>query len=156
MTKNFFLVFLSLLSLVAIGCSEAASTGETVDIPVVRMDCVSTDCMQNVTPTMYAFITTSGCSSPAFGTIRAMSTNSINCTAGSGCTGFLSGWIDQSSASTTTMPSGTYSICVIVDYNGDYSGSGSPASGDSYGELNNIVISGSTGTQFVTSFSDIP
>ena len=151
------LTALASLSLIGVGCSETANTGETVDIPAINMSCTSADCQAYVgaNPRMLAYITSSGCVSPAVGTVRSSSTTTISCTFGVGCSGFFSTWIDTGASTTTTMPSGTYSICVIVDYDrGNVTGAAE--SGDSSGELNSAAIGSGSGTQFVTSFTDVP
>jgi hypothetical protein len=139
------------------GCSESANSGAIVSIPTVQMNCTAANCSGfNGNPTMIAFITSSGCTSPGFGTVVSTSLNSVSCVFGVGCSGVLSGWIDGAGTPTSKMPEGNYSVCVIVDYNGNYNGLGAAMSGDSYGTLDNVAVSNGTGTQTVTSFADVP
>jgi hypothetical protein len=53
----------------------------------------------------------------------------------------------------STIPEGTYSVCVTLDFNGSYVGSSEP--GDSTGALNNASMSDGNTTADVSIFSDI-
>jgi hypothetical protein len=144
-----------LLSMAAVlaSCGEPAATGVTVSIPPVYVNCTTAHCMTNATPNpiMTAVITTSGCTS-TFGYSRASSTTSIACTATLGCYGQFTSWVDSNGATQTTIPSGSYSICVRIDYNRDYPAS---TTGDTTGVKDNVVIGTPTANQFITNWTDL-
>lgn len=138
----------------AAGCSEPAASGASVSLPVVVVDCTTAQCRVNTTtnPIIIAIITTSGCTAPDFGFTRSASTNAISCNTTFGCRGQVSGWVDSNGQSTSSIPSGTYSICTRIDYNRDYPAS---TNGDSTGAKDNVAIGSTTANQFITSWTDL-
>ncbi|MES2963688.1 MAG: hypothetical protein V4760_07335 [Bdellovibrionota bacterium] len=142
------------IALASIGCSEAASSGASVSLPYVYVNCTTSHCMTNtaLNPTIITFITTSGCVAPDLGFTRSASTNAISCSAATGCYGQITGWIDANGNSTSSIPSGTYSVCTRIDYNRDYPAS---TTGDSTGTKDNVAIGATTANQFVTTWTDL-
>lgn len=153
--KKFFHLGLGFVSsFVLSGCGEPAASGASVSIPSVYVNCTTAQCMTNASPNpiIIAIITTSGCTAPDFGYTRSASTTSISCSAALGCYGQVTGWVDANSNSTTTIPSGSYSICTRIDYNRDYPAS---TTGDSTGVKDNVSIGSTTASQFVTTWTDL-
>lgn len=149
MRRSVFVLFLLFLG----SCAEVAGTGESVAIPRVLFRCTDTAfCLRNVSNARAIVVfTTSGCSAPDFGQAISGSIEDLNCTVTDGCRGEVSSWINTSLMSTSTMPSGVYSICGRIDYNGDY-----PVStvGDSTGRLDDVSVGLSTANQYMTSWQD--
>jgi hypothetical protein len=148
-----FLLSISFL-MTSVGCSEPAASGASVSIPVVVVDCTTAQCRVNTTvnPIIIAIITTSGCSAPDFGFTRSASTSSLSCNGTTGCYGQMSGWVDSAGQTTSSIPSGTYSICVRIDYDRDYPAS---TTGDSTGVKDNVAMGSTTANQFVTTWTDL-
>ena len=95
------------------GCGEPAASGVSVSLPAVYVNCTTSQCRVNASPNpiIIVVITTSGCIAPTLGFTRSASTTSIACTAALGCYGQLTSWVDENGNSTTSIPSGSYSIC---------------------------------------------
>jgi hypothetical protein len=130
------------IALLASNCApDPVATALWVEIPSIVIICQDGNCRQNVTPKIYAQLTTSGCSAPTAGLQRTVELTSIICSSGSGCVGTLQPWLYQGSRSTTGIPAGTYSICVRIDYNQDYPSS---TTGDTLGVVNGYKISSTT------------
>jgi dihydrodipicolinate reductase len=136
-------------------CSETAATGVAVNIPQVQIRCTSDFCKANSTADVVMIrFSTSSCTDE-FGVTVSTSLASMSCNGTTGCTGTVnSPWLNTSHLETTTMPSGTYTLCAIMDFNNN--SNGIPSSGDSVGTINSVPVTASTGLQIITSFSDIP
>lgn len=145
--------WIAFVTLVLVGCSEASAPGTPVSMPLVFVNCTTAQCMTNTTtnPFITAIITTSGCVS-TFGYARAATMTSISCSATIGCYGQITGWVDQNGVPASTIPSGSYSICVRIDYNRDYPAS---TTGDTNGVKDNVAIGTTTANQFVTTWTDL-
>lgn len=126
--RNIGLGIFIVLSSFATGCAPSTTPGRWVDIPSIFFYCPTTNCRQNANPSAYAELTTSGCTNPAPGRQRT-ATIVASCTAGVGCTGTLLPWLYTDGRTTTGIPNGDYSLCIRVDYNGDYPAS---TTGDSF------------------------
>lgn len=133
-------------------CAEVAGSGRSMQIPSVRISCTTTNCRNAAQADAYVVYTTSGCTNPDFGE-RAAGSLRLTCNT-IGCAGTVSQFIDSNSQSVTFIAEGTYSVCVILDFNADYLGTA--VSGDSRGELANAALT--TGTSFadVSVFNDVP
>lgn len=144
--------FFSALVLLLTGCAEVAGSGRAMQIPSVRISCTTTNCRNAAQADAYVVYTTSGCTNPDFGE-RAAGSVRQSCNA-MGCAGTVSQFIDSNSQAVTYIPEGTYSVCVILDFNSNYLGTA--VSGDSRGELANAALT--TGTSFadVSVFTDVP
>ncbi len=155
MTKRFSSWFAVLLCLCSAlwfqtGCSEAANSGATISIPHVTINCQTANCRTNSSPVIAISITSGPCTAGrAFGEVVAKTTRSINCNGTSGCFGEPpDAWYSRAtSAPTTTMPSGTYTVCACINYNS----SAIPwASCDTTGEKDNVYIDSTTGPVIIT------
>jgi hypothetical protein len=135
-----------------IGCAEVAGSGQAVRIPTVRVSCTTSRCIANSTASVYVVYTTSSCSNPSFGETVAGS-GTANCGAVNGCTATINQFTGTDGGSAATIPEGTYSVCVTLDFNNSYVGSSEP--GDSTGALNNASIVGGSATADVSIFADI-
>lgn len=139
-------------SLMLNGCAEPASSGTSVTIPIVNISCVTTRCRAAATARAFIVYTTSSCANPTFGETVAGSTT-LTCN-GTVCSGSVSSFTNQSGLSANTIREGFYSVCVVVDFNGNYVGT--PVSGqDTTGALGDSLITTGTSAKTVTAFSDI-
>ena len=136
--------------LLFVSCAEVAGSGRYVSIPTIRVECATAGCKSIVSATAYATITTSSCNNPAFGEVVTGSTT-VSCNGGFGCTGNITSFT-TGSRTATSIPDGTYSICVTIDRDGNYAGTSQ--TGDSLGTItSNLQSSGST--VVVSSFTDL-
>ncbi len=153
--KNFrsvtVLIFAVLTAFVG-ACAEVAGSGRASRIPNVRVSCTTARCLANSTATAYVVYTTSSCTNPSFGETVAGSTTA-SCGAVNGCTVTINQFTDKNGLSASTIPEGTYSVCVTLDFNGSYVGTAE--AGDSTGALNNASIVDGNTTADVSIFSDI-
>jgi hypothetical protein len=151
-----FLILLGHLPLL-VACAESSSSEVEVRIPRVFINCTTPHCKTTPLPAfrVTAIFSTSGCQRYDFGaTISGGSgeTAALSCNPTSGCYGEVTSWIDATGRPVTTMPSGTYSICARIDFNGDYPAG--PA-GDTLGSLDNVFVSDTTANQFLTTWTDL-
>jgi len=145
------LIFLGLPFLMS-ACAEVAGSGQAARIPNVRVSCTTTRCLTNSSATAIVVYTTSSCTNPSFGeTVTGSATAS--CGAVNGCTATINQFTGKDGFSATTIPEGTYSVCVILDFDSSYDGAAEP--GDSTGALNNAAITDGNTTADVSIFSDI-
>jgi hypothetical protein len=113
-------LFISLL-LANAGCAPPSQEHALwTEIPSIFIVCQTATCRQNVTPTIYGVLTTSGCTDSTPGLSRSTTTTSITCSAGVGCVGTLWPWLYTDGRVTTGIPRGAYSVCVRIDYNSNY------------------------------------
>lgn len=131
------------------GCAPA-DPGTDVSIPSVALQCATSHCRTNVSsPYIYVVYTTSPCSDPLFGGSVSSSTRAISCNGSSGCNGTMSSWVNPV-GSTSSIPSGTYNICACINY----SGPGDWSSCNTVGEIDDVSVSSSTGSQIITHWTD--
>jgi hypothetical protein len=136
------------------GGGEASSPGVPVPIPRVFINCTTGNCLQNtaLNPRVFVLFTTSGCSlAPDYGATLSATLTNVSCLTSTGCYAEVTGWVDAKGVASSTIPSGTYSICARIDYNRDYPAT---TSGDSYGALDNVAVAQSTANEFITSFAN--
>lgn len=157
-TKLAELLVVSLLMAVLLfataGCTEKVASGQPVSIPPVTVNCQTAQCRTNVTgATIIVSYTTSGCGNFDFGATVSTSNLNLNCTSSGGCAQNVPAiWKNLSDNQVTQIPSGTYTICVRIDYDHSYPGS---TTGDTTGELDNVSVMSSTSAQSVTGFTDL-
>lgn len=133
-------------------CAEVVGSGRAARIPNVRVSCTTARCIAASTATAIVVYTTSSCTNPSFGETVAGSATA-SCGAVNGCTATISQFTGKDGTTARTIPEGTYSVCVILDFDGSYVGSAEP--GDSTGALNNASIVDGNATADVSIFSDI-
>ncbi len=139
-------------SLMLSSCAEPAGSGISVTIPIVNISCVTTRCRAAATGRAFIVYTTSSCANPAFGETVAGSTT-LTCN-GTSCTGSVISFTNSAGLSTNTIRDGFYSVCVVVDFNGNYIGT--PVSGqDTTGALADSLVTTGSSAKTVTAFSDI-
>lgn len=129
-----------------LGCAEKAGSGAFMTVPNVGISCATTRCKAAVTAQAYVVYTTSSCANPSFGETAAGSAT-LTCS-GTGCVG------TATSFSTQTFREGFYSVCVIVDFNGNYVGAAIPGE-DATGARENVNLVSGTALISVSSFTDI-
>ena len=142
-------------------CTESSSTGAPVSIPRIFVNCRTANC-QSISapnPKIFVYLSTSGCDPQyiQYGTAVSSSTQAISCGASVGCYGEMTSWIDASKQIVTTIPSGTYSVCGIIDTY-PYSYPASLHTGDSVGEISSVSIGRTAGAtsanQYITDWLD--
>lgn len=146
-----FLIILA-LPFTQISCAEVAGSGRAARIPNVRLSCTTARCIANSSASAYVVYTTSSCTNPSFGETVAGS-GTASCGAVNGCTATISQFTGKDGGSAATIPEGTYSVCVTLDFNGSYVGASEP--GDSTGALNNASVVDGNATADVSIFADI-
>lgn len=105
------------------GCSETASSGSgPVSIPQVVINCTTPRCRSNVSPVVHVFITQYDCNSDR-ADLRALVATSmiVNCTVNTGCYATSTSWVNDKNEITSSIASGTYTVCGFIDYNGNFS-----------------------------------
>ena len=142
------------LSISIAGCSQGSSGTASVTIPSVYVNCTTSHCKVNASPNplIQVIFTTSGCTNPDFGSVASATTFQISCSSALGCYGQVTGWVNSSGATVTSLTSGYYSICARVDYNRDYPAT---TNGDSVGSITNVSVSNSAVNQYVTTWTDL-
>lgn len=140
------------VTMVVSACAEVAGSGRAARIPDVRVSCTTARCLANSSATAIVVYTTSSCTNPSFGETVAGSANA-SCGAVNGCTVTINQFTGKDGLSARTIPEGIYSVCVILDFDGNYVGTAE--SGDSTGALNNASITDGNTTADVSIFSDI-
>ncbi|MDZ4083555.1 MAG: hypothetical protein U1E10_11505 [Bdellovibrionales bacterium] len=148
----FFVLIFTLIGLLTNGCAEVVGSGRAARIPNVRVSCTTVRCLSNTSANAYVVYTTSSCTNPSFGETVAGSATAT-CGAVNGCTVTVNQFTGKDGLSASTIPEGTYSVCVTLDFNGSYVGSSEP--GDATGALNNASITDGNTTADVSIFSDI-
>ncbi|MBN8539389.1 MAG: hypothetical protein J0L82_03300 [Deltaproteobacteria bacterium] len=149
---NIRLLFILALPFIQIACAEVAGSGQAARIPNVRVSCTTGRCTASSTASAYVVYTTSSCTNPSFGETVAGS-GTASCGAMNGCTATINQFTGKDGGNASTIPEGTYSVCVTLDFNNSYVGSSEP--GDSTGALNNASIVDGTATADVSIFTDI-
>jgi hypothetical protein len=148
----FFALIFTLIGLLTNGCAEVVGSGRAARIPNVRVSCTTANCIVNRPATAYVVYTTSSCTNPSFGETVAGSAT-VSCGPVNGCAATINQFTGKDGFSARTIPEGTYSVCVTLDFNGSYLGAAEP--GDSTGALNNASITDGNTTADVSIFSDI-
>ena len=136
-----------------LSCAEKAGTGERVAIPRVYVDCRTGRCNATSTPRyVVVSLTTSGCELPQYGEeVATLMEMRFNCVAGAGCSGEATGWVDKAGSPTATIPSGTYSICAYIDYDGSWP----TLNQESFSSKESISIGTTTSDQYLTTWRDL-
>jgi membrane protein len=154
---NLMLAALALMSLSSCGQQNSSSSVE-VAIPRIVIDCTSARCKSNSTSQLVVTVvfTTSGCDRSDFGGLISGGAGpganaSVTCNATSGCFGQINTWVNSNGEPVSVVPSGIYSLCSRIDYNGSYP----IQDADTYGVLDNVQISSQGGTQYLRSWLDI-
>lgn len=135
-----------------VSCAEQAGSGSYVPIPSVRVECTTSRC-KATGGSINAFVifTISGCANPSYGEV-ASGSSAVTCN-GSGCTGTVTTFLDSTSQSVTSIPDGSYSVCVTIDLDRNYSGT--QQVGDAAGDLaTNLRVNAAT-TVTVSAFTDL-
>lgn len=145
-----FLIVL-LMAMTLVSCAESSGGGKSVSIPRVFVNCTTAQCRRNLNPRVIVIFTTSGCEQMDFGATITGTAEDINCIVGVGCYGEIKTWVNSSSLTMTTIASGTYSLCGLIDYNRDYPNQ----VGDSRGMLENIPVGEGTAAQTISSWIDL-
>ena len=143
---------LSLSGFLLAGCAESSGSGADVTIPIVDLTCSTARCKGVASARAYIVYTTSSCANSAFGETVAGSTT-LSCNA-LGCSVQLTIFTATSGLSATTIQSGFYSVCVVLDYNGNYIGS-AVSGEDTTGTLANSYVDRWVTSRSVSSFTDI-
>lgn len=146
------ILFASFLVTLFSGCAEQAGSGLSVPIPTVQISCTTARCQAASSADVYVVFTTSSCGNAAFGETVAGSAT-ISCNA-FGCVGQVTSFTGTGGVATATLPEGFYSVCAILDFNGNYIGD-AVAGQDTTGAFSNTFINNQTATRSLTSFSDI-
>lgn len=139
-------------------CAEPADTSVPTAIPPVSVACNLPACHVNKSGAyLFGYWTTSSCDQPYFG-VKITGRGAVSCTVGGGCAGTFSSWADwYSGQATTKAPSGTYTLCAVIDLNGDWTDYERGAqSGDVLGTLNSVSLNGSTPAQAIFAFVQRP
>lgn len=155
LNKSLRVFFLFALALSVSSCGvEPVGTGELVSIPRVYIDCTTTRCKTPASPMVLVVFTTSGCDNIDYGSTISASTHAITCNGSTGCRGEISrsSWINNNGVPVSSLPSGVYSVCGLVDYNRSYPPS---ANGDSVGFLDNVAVVEGMGPQIIVDWTDI-
>jgi len=145
-------VLLSGLWFGLVSCAEQAGSGNYVPIPSVRIECTTAAC-KATGGSINAFVvfTISGCTNPSYGEV-ASGSSAVTCN-GSGCAGTVTTFLNSSSQSVTSIPDGSYSVCVTIDLDRNYSGT--QQAGDAAGTLStNLRVNAAT-TVTVSAFTDL-
>ena len=125
-------------------CSEPTA-GTNVGIPRVNVRCTTSQCKTNANPWIFVTITTSSCNlafidqgAQASGTL-----DNVTCNTTSGCVGEVASWVGRTGGSlTTTIKSGSYSVCGRIDYNRGFPSDG--GSNDTTATSDNVSIGANT------------
>jgi hypothetical protein len=138
-----------------LGCSESAATGVPVPIPSVYVNCTTANCRSAISPNPKIFVTftTSGCDNPYYGATISSSTSSITCSSSLGCYGSMTQWVDSTGASVHTLPSGTYSLCGVVDRSPE-SYPTQLGSEDAVGTIETVPVAATTANQLMSNWID--
>lgn len=140
------------LVVVSVSCAERAGSGNSVRIPSVRVECTTAGCRgTGALVNAFAVYTTSSCSNPSFGE-TASGSASVFCSS-SGCTGIITIFVGSRGQPMTSIPDGTYAVCVTVDRDQNYSGT--HQAGDSYGTLSTNLLIDATSSVTVSAFTDL-
>ena len=135
-------------------CGEAADLATPTAIPSVFVTCALPTCHANATARVFGYWTTSSCAQPFFG-VKVTGSGTVTCSIASGCAGSVANWAEfPSGASTTTAPSGSYTLCAVIDVNNDWVNYSVGAdSGDAVGSLENVSLTSATHVLTITDFA---
>ena len=138
-----------------LGCSESAATGAPVPIPSVYVNCTTANCRSAISPNPKIFVTftTSGCDNPYYGATISSSTSAITCSSTLGCYGSMTQWVDSTGATVHTLPSGTYSLCGVVDRS-PMSYPTQLGSEDAVGTIETVPVAAATANQLIIDWVD--
>ena len=153
-----------LTSIITIFCAAAALLSCAADrpgqspstaMPSVSVSCGAAACRAaNGIFKIYAYLTTSSCEDPYFGTVR-LGSGEVFCSSGVGCKGSVVSWADASSGMTSSRaPAGTYTLCTVIDLNRNWVDFQEGADvGDAVGVIENFSLNPSSSQVTVQSFS---
>jgi hypothetical protein len=159
MSRRFFLLrVLISVGLIAtlISCGEKSGSGDLVPIPTISITCTSSNCKTgSAFPIVHLVITGTDCTTQAaFGAVAAAA-YTVSCN-GAGCTGTNNtGW-ENNGTTITKMVSGTYNICGVIDYSGQFDANGTPHSGDAAAEKDGFFFDATTGSITLTGWRNVP
>jgi hypothetical protein len=131
---------LFLLTHILLGC-ESSGTGEQVDIPPVRIECDTVECMG--APGIHRVVvnfTLSGCAVDQIELYPVVVGDADVTCIGTGCTGTVSSWRDTNANSVTQIESRVYSVCAHINLD-NITGK---SVNDEYAEENLLISSSST------------
>lgn len=127
-----------LLGVVVVSFGSCQKT-QSLDGLRVTVACTASNCLAGGEYNAFVIVTSGLCSDL---NVRAVASGNtvVQCSPGGGCSGAVSGWVDNSGHSIREVPAGTYSICGVIDFNNDYVGSAD--SGDAVGTLASTSLEG--------------
>lgn len=130
---------------------ESCQKTQSLDGLQVSLTCTASNCLAGGEYNAFVIVTSGLCSDL---NVRAVASGNtvVQCSPGGGCSGTVSGWVDNSGHSIREVPAGTYSICGVIDFNNDYVGSAD--SGDAVGTLTSTSLAG-TDAKTLSTWSNV-